>query len=160
MNQRQRPGQELIWHWSSLQAKINNNTWPYRKDTEPFISYFHVLTSNTSFQYLSIHAMSFIACYSYECFDQLLGARSTLKLVEIHNRTPFKYWMLCISRSFRVLVDLKADINIFYAVFWPFSFISFGSLVPLTKLVWVQWVDLLSSGTLVTKEGNICPKKD
>ena len=37
----------------------------YRKDTEPFISCFHVLTCNTSFQYLSIHAMAFIACYNY-----------------------------------------------------------------------------------------------
>ena len=37
----------------------------YRKYTEPFISCFHVLTSNTSFQYLSIHAMSFIACFNY-----------------------------------------------------------------------------------------------
>ena len=37
----------------------------YRKDTQLFISYFNVLTSNTSFQYLSLHAMSVIACYSY-----------------------------------------------------------------------------------------------
>ena len=37
----------------------------YRKDTEPFISCFRVLTYKTSFQYLSIHAMSIIACYNY-----------------------------------------------------------------------------------------------
>ena len=37
----------------------------YRKDTEPFISCFHVLTSTTSFQYISIHTMSFIALYNY-----------------------------------------------------------------------------------------------
>ena len=37
----------------------------YRKDTEPFISCFRVLTYNPSFQYLSIHAMSAIACYNY-----------------------------------------------------------------------------------------------
>ena len=45
----------------------------YGKDTEPFISCFHVLTSNTSFQYLSIHAMSFIACYSYMLSIYLIG---------------------------------------------------------------------------------------
>ena len=45
----------------------------YRKDTEPFISCFHVLTSITSFQYLSIHAMTFIARYSYMLFRYLIG---------------------------------------------------------------------------------------
>ena len=44
----------------------------YCKDTEPFISCFHVLTYNTSFQYLSIHAMSVIACYNYMLSNQLL----------------------------------------------------------------------------------------
>ena len=38
----------------------------YRKDTEPFISCFCVLTYNTSFQYLSIYAMSVIACYNWQ----------------------------------------------------------------------------------------------
>ena len=46
----------------------------YRKDTEPFIPYFHVLTFITSFQYLSIHAMSFIACYSYMLSIYLIGS--------------------------------------------------------------------------------------
>ena len=47
-------------------TNVTNFTQPtkYRKDTEPFISCFRVLTYNTSFQYLSIHAMSFIACYN------------------------------------------------------------------------------------------------
>ena len=44
----------------------------YRKDTEPFISCFRVLTYNTSFQYLSIHAMSVIACYNYMLLRYLI----------------------------------------------------------------------------------------
>ena len=57
----------------------------YRKDTEPFISCFHVLTYNTSFQYLSIHAMTFIACYNYllsSCCSKKLKKRENAKIIE------------------------------------------------------------------------------
>ena len=65
-----------LWQFFSLKSTCPKLWWQsfnltpgiffmYRKDTEPFISCFHVLTFNTSFQYLSIHAMSFIACYNY-----------------------------------------------------------------------------------------------
>ena len=36
----------------------------YRKDTEN-LNHAFVYSLNTSFQYLSIHTMSFIACYNY-----------------------------------------------------------------------------------------------
>ena len=42
----------------------------YCKDTETFISCFHTLTYNTSFQYLSNHTMSVIACY-YICYRDI-----------------------------------------------------------------------------------------
>ena len=49
----------------SIERMGNKYGWYYPKDTEPFISCFRVLTYNTSFQYISNHAMSVIACYNY-----------------------------------------------------------------------------------------------
>ena len=53
----------------------------YHKDTEPFIPCFHVLTSITSFQYLSIHAMTFIACYNYMLARYLIGITKSIFFV-------------------------------------------------------------------------------
>ena len=70
----------------------------YRKDTEPFISCFHVLTSNTSFQYLSIHAMTFIACYSYMLSKyQIRTKMSGIQMVGQVTRLLFKYWTPILS---------------------------------------------------------------
>ena len=57
--------QAIIYRQSSVRITLSKISSNYRKDAEPFISCFHGLTNNTSFQYLSIHAMSVIACYNY-----------------------------------------------------------------------------------------------
>ena len=51
--------------WCSPTSCMVRTGLEYRKDTEPFIPCFHVLTYITSFRYLFIHAMTFIACYNY-----------------------------------------------------------------------------------------------
>ena len=50
----------------------------YLEDTEPFIPCFHVLTSYTSFQYLSIQAMTFIVCYNYMLSRYLIGITKSI----------------------------------------------------------------------------------
>ena len=52
-------GDYMNYAWIS-----NSYCTGYRKDTEHLYHAF-VYSLNTSFQYLSIHAMSFIACYNY-----------------------------------------------------------------------------------------------
>ena len=104
--------------------------WIYRNDTEPFISSFHVLTSNTSFQYLSIHAMTVIACYSW--FDLIwvylvLFILNWINVKEKTSSTPnslirhgLKPLMLVVwpASEWSVLIENKAQVMTSLWVSW------------------------------------------
>ena len=56
---------------SCSKSNTTQNLLFYHKDTEPFISYFHVLTSNTSFQYLSIHTQCLSLLVTVICYRDI-----------------------------------------------------------------------------------------